>query len=155
MITVHIRNQIILTTKLYNLYRQINKRLFGDTLPMSQITFYPIPGCYGEVYIDSCKQFPIIVLNHEYFKRGVKHIIEIIIHEMVHIYCDLHKIEEINYKTGYHNIKFKKACELIGMKCDKSKSDGFNIVTIPNNLLYLFTEHLNDKQLVQLISMYN
>lgn len=121
---------------------------------MSQITFYPINECYGEVFVDSCSHFPIIVLNHEYFSKGIKHIIEILIHEMVHVYCTVHGIEEINYKNGYHNINFKKVCKKIGMKCVKSTNYGFNIVTLPNNLLYLFNKYINDVKLVQLISMY-
>lgn len=124
-------------------------------LPISQITFCPIDGTYGEVHLESCKNFPIIVLNNEYFKRGVKHIIEILIHEMVHIYCTLNNIEEINYKTGYHNKKFKEVCDKIGMKCQLSENYGYNIVTIPNSLLTEFTKFINDKQLVQLISSYN
>ncbi len=121
---------------------------------MSQITFYPIDGCYGEVYLESCKKFPLIVLNNEYLKLGIVHIIEILIHEMVHVYCAIYGINEMNFKNGYHNKNFKRVCEQIGMVCDKSEN-GFNVVTLPKDLYFHFTKFINDKELVQLISLYN
>lgn len=73
---------------------------------------------------------------------------------MVHVYCAIYGINEINFKNGYHNKNFKRVCEQIGMVCDKSEN-GFNVVTLPKDLYFHFTKFINDKELVQLISLYN
>lgn len=127
-------------------------------LPISQITFYPVDNCYGEVYCEICKTdnryVPFLVLNPEYFNKGIKHIVEILIHEMVHIYCFVYGINEINFKTGYHNKNFKKICDKIGVTCRKT-TEGFNDVTLGINLTSELNDIIDNKYLVQLLKKYN
>lgn len=43
---------------------------------------------------------------------------ETLIHEMVHIYCAVKKIKDINLDYGYHTIEYKKVCDIIGLHCE-------------------------------------
>lgn len=73
---------------------------------------------------------------------------------MVHVYCNEFHINEINVKTQYHNKQFKKICDKIGVKCTKT-SCGYTDVELTTNLIVEFNKFINDKQLVQLLSIYN
>ena len=112
---------------------------------------------YGEVYVNGViydnTTYPFLVLNPQYFKRGVYFITGILIHEMVHIYCFENNIEDTNYKTGYHNIKFKLACEKNNLKCRKGDY-GYNNVVVTPYVKNIVDDILKKIELTNTISKY-
>lgn len=80
--------------------------------------------------------------------------VEILIHEMVHIYCSVHKIDEINYYTGYHNKMFKLMCDKINLKCKKSKN-GYDNTSYTPELRQTVIEMIKQTNLVYLLTNYN
>lgn len=151
--------QTKIQTNFLEIYKQLNKKLFDNSLPLCQIAFYPISDSYGEVYVDVCvydnSVYPFLVLNPEFFKKGVHFMVGILIHEMVHIHCFKNGITEINYKTGYHNIRFKQECEKINLKCVKDGSYGYNQVSLTPELKITVNEILKKVDLVNTLSKYS
>lgn len=141
-----------------DIYQQLNKRLFDNSLPICQITFYPIKETYGEVYVNACKYngelHPVVVLNPQYFIKGSPFIISVLLHEMVHIHCHIKKIYDINYKTGYHTKHFKKECERVLLNCGKSANYGYNLGSPKRKLKIIINEIIKKVDLVNTLSKY-
>lgn len=61
----------------------------------------------------------------EYLNQPIDDICETLIHEMVHLYNALNKIEDCSRASQYHNIKYKEAAERFGLNVEKDKSRGY------------------------------
>lgn len=71
-----------------------------------------------------------IALNPEYFSEPLE-IVDTIMHELVHVYCDQNGIKETSRQGNYHNKKFKGIAESWGLKCVNGKN-GWNTTTEDN-----------------------
>ena len=57
-----------------------------------------------------------LALNPEHFNEPLE-VIDTMMHELVHIYCDQNNIKDTSRAGYYHNQRFKKVAEEWGLKC--------------------------------------
>lgn len=69
-----------------------------------------------------------LALNPEYFTNPLE-VIDTMLHELVHVYCQQNNIKDTSRNGYYHNQKFKKVAEEFGLTCIATDS-GWN--TSPN-----------------------
>lgn len=117
-------------------YEVINKELFNDELPRIPIKAqrlddglrYRTAAAFCIDIKHSVERLSIIINSKEvYFTDFTAFLINTIcyiLHEMVHEYCYLHGIADVNHATQYHNSQFMLAAEEHGLVCD-SYSDEF------------------------------
>lgn len=72
----------------------------------------------GEKYVHE------LALNPEYFNNPME-VVDTMIHELVHIYCDQNEIKDTSRAGYYHNKKFKEVAEKFGLKCEATEA-GWN-----------------------------
>ena len=65
-----------------------------------------------------------LALNPEHFNEPLE-VIDTMMHELVHIYCDQKGIKDTSRHGYYHNQRFKKVAEEWGLKC-VSAQNGWN-----------------------------
>jgi hypothetical protein len=58
---------------------------------------------------------------------------ETMLHEMIHLYNVMNDISDCT-NSYYHNKKFKKAAEMIGLVCDKDKKYGYGLTSLSPEL---------------------
>ena len=112
-IVTHNRRQL-----LHHAYCFFNQELFGNTLPAVVIVFHRCYGTYGFFQADPFRRKPgalpnIIALDSDTFRqRGVEAILNILVHEMVHVW-------QYEYgqppRRGYHNRQFAMKMRAIGL----------------------------------------
>lgn len=73
--------------------------------------------------------YPEINLSAEFLKRDSTEIAHTLIHEMVHLWNWQNDIKDCNI-NGYHNKKFLKACEEIGLGVEEKGSKGYNMTFV-------------------------
>lgn len=126
-------------------------------MPECQIVFYLSQDKYGEVYLENCtdgkKTYPIIVLNPTYFNLGIHYMAEIMVHEMVHIYCNVKEIKDINYTNGYHNKNFRDNCIKFSLNCDRNDF-GFSETSLSQKIIDLIDKFSRKSPLVVLLNKY-
>ena len=117
-------------------YEVINKELFNDELPRIPIKAqrlddglrYRTAAAFCIDIKHSVERLSIIINSKEVcfadFTAFLINTIGYLLHEMVHEYCYLHGITDVNHATQYHNSQFMLAAEEHGLVCD-SYSDEF------------------------------
>ena len=123
----------------------INNRLFNNELPPIMID-YPegdpekwsdkeCLACFVQ-YADKSMQ-PYIILQFEYGPEyGINtDDIESLCHELIHYFCYLHEIRDMD-GPEYHNLNFKKAAEDHGATCSYiDEIGGYCLTEWPNEIL--------------------
>jgi len=71
-----------------------------------------------------------ITLSGEYLNRTNEEIVATLIHECVHLYCSLNKIDETSNNSMYHNKKFKEEAEKRGLIIEKYKTIGWSLTKL-------------------------
>ncbi|WP_031368535.1 hypothetical protein, partial [Clostridium botulinum] len=66
----------------------------------------------------------------EYMNRPLYEIIATLLHEMVHLYNLVNKIQDVSRNGTYHNKKFKEASEKFGLIVKHDKMIGWSITTL-------------------------
>ena len=122
----------------------INHRLFNDELPPIMID-YPEgdlkeKDCFACFRCDTDREEPpVIFLQFEYGAEWGINTDDIgcLCHELIHYFCYLHEIEDVDYKAPqYHNLNFKKAAEDHGAKCSyRDEENGYCIAEWPEEEL--------------------
>lgn len=117
----------------------INHRLFNDELPPIMIDYitkdpegwHECTACFRG-YEDGRKP-PFIVLqcgsDSEPMEGMTLDTINDLCHELIHYYCYLHGIEDIDWEKApqYHNLDFKKIAEDHGATCSQDEERGYCI----------------------------
>lgn len=81
----------------------------------------PAPDFFGE------EGFYEINICSDYLYRGKEKICEVLMHEMVHLYCNVNGIQDMAAKGRYHNKNFKREAEAHGLVCGpRDHSIGYN-----------------------------
>lgn len=125
-------------------YTLLNSELFDNSLPDVCITIQHAKkrnkktttlGWFSteQVWIDgnNTEMFEINITS-DCLNKSFIDIIGVLIHEMVHVYCYTHHIEDCNGKK--HNEHFKAQCEAVGLSCEKEKSVGWGITAVTLDL---------------------
>lgn len=71
-----------------------------------------------------------LALNPEYFQNPLE-IIDTILHELVHVYCEQNNIKDTSRNGYYHNKKFKDIAEGYGLLCEATDA-GWNTTSKGN-----------------------
>lgn len=117
-------------SQLEHMYNSLNGDFYNFELPAPVITTQSSPRSYGHTTVGKVwqrKEDDAFELNiaAEVLSYPIEEIIDTILHEMVHIYCRLHGIQETSRGGYYHNKKFKEIAETHGCICIMTKS-GYN-----------------------------
>jgi hypothetical protein len=88
------------------------------------------------------ESFNEIMFNADFFKNGAEGVLATLLHEVAH---------SLNYKNGisdctneqYHNQKFAKVAEELGLKTEKVKRFGFALTTLTEAGIVRWNEALN------------
>lgn len=116
---------------LEKMYNTLNVDKFENALPTPIITVQSKPGTYGH-----CSRFKIwrrkdddayeLNIAAESLKEPIEEIIDTMIHEMVHLYCNQNGISDVSRYGTYHNKRFKEEAEKRGLKCKDAGKYGWN-----------------------------
>jgi hypothetical protein len=125
--------------KLY--FRRLNETLYhGEELPDTDVVVnINLHDAQAEYWRDT-ENKPIICLNI-YDIDGEDGLKEIIAHEMVHEYCEIHHIKDIEPRTGHHTEEYRQAAEAHGLKCEyEDNMSGWSITTLTETAKDLLVE---------------
>lgn len=124
-------------------YSKLNAELFNNELPNVCITIQHSKkrgkmitlGWYSteQVWIDNenTEMFEINITS-DCLNKPFIDIIGVLIHEMVHVYCDINSIEDCTGRK--HTEHFKAQCEAVGLNCEKDKAVGWGITSVTLDL---------------------
>lgn len=71
-----------------------------------------------------------ITLSAEHLNRPIEEICGTLIHEMVHLHCELSDIKDTSNNHVYHNKNFKKEAESHGLIIEKAPTIGWSVTTL-------------------------
>lgn len=114
----------------------LNNRMFQGALPTPAILVQNqgtrkrniLGWCTQEkIWADKEKTIQMFEINitAEYLNRPVTEIMGTMLHEMVHLYCNIHDIKDTSRAGTYHNKRFKEQAESFGMDVSFSKDVGW------------------------------
>ena len=119
-------------TNLEKLFDKLNKKYFGGELEKPVITIAPdtTKGAYGwctswKAWKDGESESYEVNICSEYLDRGILHVAETLLHEMVHLYNLMHGIQDTSNNGFYHNKKYKEAAENHGLTVEKDGKYGW------------------------------
>lgn len=81
-----------------------------------------------------------IAMSAEYFTRPTANWVATLLHEMVHLYCHIHDIEDTSNGNRYHNKRFKAEAEKRGLVIDYAPIIGYSVTTPSVELTELVEE---------------
>lgn len=117
--------------QLEKMYNILNLDKFNGELPTPIITVQSKPGTWGHCTVQRVwenkeqEQYEMNIAA-EVVNGPIEEIIDTLLHEMVHLYCWEHKIQETSRGGKYHNGKFKELAEKVGCICVKAGQYGWN-----------------------------
>jgi hypothetical protein len=135
-------NTVNVLEELYRIFHLLNQRFFDSKLeePVLIIqtrTKRTMGTCsVGRVWAKKLiqdEQKYEITLSGDYFSRSVPEICSTLLHEMVHLYCDLNKIQDTSNNHVYHNKKFKEEAEKRGLIISYAQTIGWSVTTLQDS----------------------
>lgn len=145
--------------ELHKIFHFLNKEVFSNELPEPAIT---IQSRGKRNALGWCSQVPIWLNQEETDKRHeinicaenanmkVIDILEIMLHEMVHYYADLHEIKTTSRNGTFHNKKFKEIAEKYGLIVVKTQKYGYSDTKLNSNMMQLAESNNFDQEAFQL-----
>lgn len=117
--------------QLEKIYNTLNVDFFGGELPVPIITVQSKPRSYGHcstAKVWQRKDGRTYELNiaAEVLNYHIEETLDTMLHEMVHLYCREHGIQEVSRGGKYHNGKFREEAEKRGLECYKAGQYGWN-----------------------------
>lgn len=108
--------------QLEKMFFHINQDFFDGVLPTPIITIQSKPGTWGHMSrakVWKRKDDNTYEMNiaAESANGLLEEIIDTIIHECVHLYCNLNGIQDVSRGGSYHNKRFKEEAEKRGLVC--------------------------------------
>lgn len=130
---------------LESIFKMLNDEFFENALTMPVITIQDTPKAYGHVTTskvwrieaDESKAAYELNIGAGTMNRHIENVCATMMHEMVHIYCIEHGIQDTSRGGIYHNKKFKAEAEKRGLIITYSKKYGF-CHTEPSDTLLQF-----------------
>ena len=127
--------------ELENIFESLNTELFNNEIEpifitiQSQGTKKGVLGwaSIGDFWINEDRGRRELNISAEYLKRPIKDIVGTLIHEMVHIHNLQNEVEDCTGQ-GYHNKKFQKTCDNVGLLAEnKGTYHGFAFTSYIEN----------------------
>jgi hypothetical protein len=122
--------------ELHKGFRLLNDKIFSGTLPEPAILIQN-QGHRTRNILGWCTQQKIwmdkeqtirkyeINITAEYLDRDVTEIMETMLHEMVHLYCQVNDIKDTSRSGTYHNKRFRDEAERHGLTVEFDKQIGW------------------------------
>lgn len=129
--------------QLEKMFRELNRAFFpGEEVQEPIITVQSTPRAYGHVSVSdtwTCKEYTRKELNisANWLTRPIENIAATMLHEMVHLYCMEHKIQDTSRGGTYHNKRFRDEAQRRGLIIDYDERIGWS-VTSPSDALLDF-----------------
>ena len=150
-IMTDIENSKDIEKELTRIFDRFNHHFWNDELPAVIITFKPTKGAHGHMTTapvwlsDTAEDKYELNISAYTINRTPQEICETLLHEQVHLYCNIHKIENCTNNGRYHNANFKKVAEDHGLICKKMGYYGWADTELSDDALKYF-KRLNIKQ---------
>jgi ribosomal protein S27AE len=148
-------NMLKLISELHSIFHFLNEEIFKNELPEPAIT---IQSRGKRNALGWCSQNPIWLDNDEKDKRHeinicaenanmkVMDVLEIMLHEMVHYYGDLHEIKTTSRNGNFHNKKYKELAEKFGLLVIKTQKYGYSETKLNDKTLQLVKDKNFNKE---------
>jgi len=85
-----------------------------------------------------------IFLAGESLKRGAAATIGTLIHELAHAYCHEKGIKDTSDGNRYHNDRFRKVAEDMGLTIEKADRIGWSVTTVPESTQERYREFVDE-----------
>ncbi len=125
-------------SQIEHMYSALNTDFWDNVLPTPVITVQSSPGTAGhcsraKVWKRRDEEAYELNISAEALSLPIEETIDTLLHEMVHIYCREHNVQEVSRGGSYHNTTFKTIAEAHGLSCYRTKTYGWN--TAPTDSL--------------------
>lgn len=136
-------------SQLEHIYNSLNADFWNGSLTVPIITVQSRPGTYGHCTTSKVwrrKDEATYELNiaAEVLNYPLEHLIDTMLHEMVHLYCQENDIKEVSRGGKYHNGTFKHIAETHGLTCFKQGQYGWNTAPGDNLVKYALNKGWNE-----------
>lgn len=136
-------------SQLEHIYNSLNTDFWSGELPVPIITVQSKPGTYGhcttaKVWRRSDDATYELNISAETLNYPLEDLIDTMLHEMVHLYCREHDIQEVSRGGKYHNGTFKRIAETHGLICYKEGQYGWNTKPGDNLVEYALSNGWNE-----------
>lgn len=136
-------------SQLEHIYNALNADFFGGELLTPVITVQSKPGTCGhftpaKVWTCSEDQTHELNISAETLNFPIEHLIDTILHEQVHLYCEMHGIKDTSRRGTYHNKRFKEQAEDHGLTCYMTERYGWNTRPGENLIEYALSKRWNE-----------
>ncbi len=130
---------------LEKMYYELNQDKFDGKLPEVIITIQSSPRAYGhvttsKVWNNNNDKYYELNISAESLNRDIKEITATMLHEMVHIYHLINKIQDTSRNKTYHNKKFKAKAEEVGLIIQHDPKIGYSITSASKDLIKYIKE---------------
>ena len=126
---------------LEKIFKALNADKFGGELEVPIITVQNTPKAYGHLTCNKVwhnahgvKQYELNI-GAGTLDRPIENVVSTMLHEMVHLYNQMHGIQDCSRGNTYHNKKFKEKAEEVGLIIEYDKKIGWSITSPSDDLL--------------------
>ena len=124
----------------------LNKIYFDGELPPIVITIMSAPRSNGHFTINrewrvAEERFNEINISAEHLDRPIENIMETLLHEMIHFYCQINGIQDTSQNYRYHNMKFREEAEKRGLMISQGKYIGWSITEPSPEFIEVIKSH--------------
>lgn len=136
--------------KIFNL---LNAEYFNSELPQVVLTVQSTPRSYGhfttyDAWHCNDNAYKEINIGAGTLDRPIENITATLLHEMIHLYCNIHSIKDVSRGGSYHNSRFKAEAEKRGLIIEYDSRIGHPITYPSENLLsFCIENNLEDIQI--------
>ena len=136
-------------SQLEHIYNALNTDFFGGALLTPVITVQSKPGTCGhftpaKVWVRSEDMTHELNISAETLNYPIEELIDTILHEQVHLYCEMHGIKDTSRRGTYHNKRFKEQAEAHGLTCYMTERYGWNTRPGENLIEYALSKDWNE-----------
>lgn len=126
---------------LEKIFRTLNADKFGGELEVPIITVQSTPKAYGhftcgKVWMNAHgdDQYEINI-GAGTLNRPIENVVSTLLHEMVHLYNQMHCIKDCSRGNTYHNKRFKAKAEEVGLIIEYDSKIGWSVTSPSEELL--------------------
>lgn len=139
-------------SQLEHIYNSLNTDFFHGELPVPIITVQSKPGTYGHCSVAKVWQRPDggayeLNIAAEVLNYPIEETLDSMIHELAHLFCRQHGIQEVSRGGTYHNKRFKEEAERRGLECYRTEMYGWNTRPTDRLVEYALEKGWNEIQI--------
>ena len=136
--------------KIFNL---LNAEYFNSELPKVVLTVQSTPKAYGhftryDAWHCNDTGYKEINIGAGTLDRPIENITATLLHEMIHLYCNIHNIKDVSRSGTYHNSRFKSEAERRGLIIEYNPRIGHSITSPSEDLIAFCID--NDLENIQI-----